>query len=398
MNQPLTTSVELPPLQEHPVYVDGMVYIDAGQWQKAYDSFRLLQEVYPDNPEVKNLFKEIQMRTTMAGYQPRPTSRHPQRRTMRWLFLGIGLLLFIGLAGYATYEFWIRPVLLHEWRVQQVTSLRNEADEALASGDYARAQSALEELQKILPDDPQVIDALDKAKQAQHLAALYGEGTALLAAGNWAEAIQVLTELQSLDAHYRDLPQLLQLANTSLSLDKQFQAAETAFNNGDWPTAIAHYEALRQADLTFKFEDIQARLFESQLKYGQSLVEQAGTDPASVEQALAHLQEALKLRPIDGAALDERRLTESYLTALNSAKRDEKIELLRAVCDVRPNYAGQAAAQLLYSLLVEQADSLLQAGDKEAAITTYQQAIQLPIEDTAEIQQKLAELITNDSP
>ena len=59
-----------------------------------------------------------------------------------------------------------------------------------------------------------------------------------MAAGSWDQAIQVLTELQSLDAEYRDLPELLQLARESQTLERQFQAAEAAFARADWAGAI----------------------------------------------------------------------------------------------------------------------------------------------------------------
>ncbi len=394
MDQTFTTTSELPPLQEHALYLAGMAQIDSHHWQNAVEMFQTLQDIYPDNAEVKNVLKEIQMRATMAQVQPRHKSKDARPRIIRRFGVGLATLIIIAIGAYVAYVAWIKPVILYEFRVRQVTRLRNEADEAMVVGDYARARQTLEQLQTILPEDPETIESLKRAEQAEKLAGLYGEAKALIAAGNWDKALEVLTNLQSIDPQYRDLPQLLPIVKESQALDRQFQAAEAAFEQGDWANAITQYEALHQADLTFKFDEIQARLFESQLQYGRAILETAGTEAEPITKALFHYSEALKLRPLDAEALNERRLAETYLAALNSEDQNETIKQLQKIYNEQPDYAGQTAAQLLYTGLMARAESLLEAGDKEAAITDYQQAAQLLVKDPSEAQQKLVELIS----
>ncbi|MEW5958149.1 MAG: tetratricopeptide repeat protein [Chloroflexota bacterium] len=394
MDQTFTTTSELPPLQKHALYLAGMAQIDSHHWQNAVESFQTLQNIYPDNAEVKAVLKEVQMRATMAQVQPRHKSKAARRRTVRWFGAGLVTVIIIAIGAYGTYVAWIKPVILYEFQVRQVTRLRNEADAAMMAGDYARARQTLAQLQTILPEDPETLESLGRAEQAEKLAGLYGEAQALIAAGNWDQALEALTNLQSLDTQYRDLPQLLQIVKESQALDRQFQAAEAAFERGEWADAISQYEALQRADLTFKFDEIQARLFESQLLYGRAVLETAGTETELVTEALSHYAEALKLRPIDAEALNERRLAETYLAALNSEDQDETIKQLQKIYSEQPDYAGQASAQLLYTGLMARAESSLAAGNKEAAITDYQQAAQLLVEDPAEAQQKLAELIS----
>jgi Flp pilus assembly protein TadD len=374
-----------------------MAYIDAGQWQQAFEAFQLLQGIYPNNPEVKDVLNEMQIRATMVDVRPRARD-NKGRRITRWLLVSALLIIIISVAAYVIYEMWVSPVLIYEFRLRQVTSLRSEADEAMAAGDYARAREALEQLQTIVPEDPETIAALRRAEQAEKLSGLYGEAKSLIAAGNWDQAIEVLTELQSLDAQYRDLPQLMQMVQESQALDRQYQSAEAAFTRGDWSIAINQYEALHQANVTFKFDEVQSRLFESHLQYGLELVETAGTDPDQVTEALSHFSEALKLRPTDTETLNERRLAETYLAALDSGEPDETVELLQTIYDERPDYAGQEAVHLLYKTLTERAVASLEAGDRAAAITDYQNAAQLSVEDPSEAQQKLAELMSTASP
>ncbi len=392
MEYPMT-SPELPPLQEHPMYIEGLAQISTGQWQKAIESFRLLQSIYPDEGEVKELLDEAHMRATFTQFHPTQRSLDHKRTSIRPIVVSIVLAIIVIIAGYVTYELWINPVVIQELRLRQITSLRNQADEAIAGGDYALARQTLEQLQAILPEDPETIEMLHRVEQVEKLSQLYDRAKAFMAANSWDQAVEILTELQSLDAQYRDLPQMLQTARESQALDQQFRAAEEAFARGDWPAAIAQYEALQQANLTFRFDEIQARLFESHLKYGQNLLAEDGENiPNQVAEALAHFSEALQLRPIDPEALNQRRLAESYLVALNSTDQDEVIDLLQTIYKQQPDYAGQKVAQLLYTTLLKRAASLLTAGNKAAAMADYQVAAQLQVDDPSEAQQKLTEL------
>ncbi len=398
MDFDLTPKAELPPLREHPLYAQGMAQSDAGQWQQAFKSFQLLQSIYPDATEAQELLKAVNMRAAVAGVQPRHTSRVTRHLSARRLLLGALMAIAITIVAYVSYEVWISPAVAQEFRLRRITTLRDEADEAIVSGDYTRARQSLQELQAILPEDPQANEALERVEQVERMSALYEEAKVLMEARSWDQAIQALSELQSLDPGYRDLPQLLQLAQESLTLDRQFQAAEEAYARDDWVGAIAQYEALHQAQLAFRFEEIQARLFQSHLKYGQTLLEEAGTDPDQVSKAISQFSEALKLRPLDAAALDERHLAETYLAVLDSADPDQVIDQLLMIYATQPDYAGTAAAQLLYTNLLKRADSFLGAGDEAAAAADYQVAAQLAVEDPSEAQERLADLASEAAP
>ncbi len=391
-------SPELPPLHEHPVYSQGMDEIATGRWQQAFQSLQMLKDIYPDDTEVKELLEQVQMRAALAQFQPRQSSRTMKRPNTRLVMAGLLGVVIIALAAYVVYTVWINPVIVQELRLRQITNLRNEADEALVAGDYARARQSLEKLQAVLPEDSQTTDALDMIEQVERSSVLYNQAKDLMAAGNWDQAIATLAELQSLDAEYRDLPQLLQTAQESQAMDRQFQAADEAYNGEDWANAIARYEALREASLTFRFEEIQARLFESHLGYGEAILEEAGTDVEQISEAISHFSEALKIRPVDAKTLDERHLAESYLAALNSEDQDEVINLLQTVYNERPDYAGNQVAQLLYSAFIDRAESLLDSGDEAAAIADYQVAAQLLVDDVSEAQEMLTELAADAAP
>jgi tetratricopeptide (TPR) repeat protein len=398
-NSPAT--IERPPLREHPLYTEGMTQISAGHWQEAFKSFQMLQALYPGETEVKELFDETQMRAALAQFQPKHTSRVTKRPNIRaWVTVTL-IAAVLAVVAYVAYGLWIGPVVMRELRLYQIASLRSEADKTIAAGSYTQAREVLQKLQAILPGDPQTLELLHRVEQMEKSANLYQEAKALMAADKWDQAIDTLAQLQSMDPHYRDLPQLLQSAQASREMDGKFRIAEEAFVRGDWATAIAGYEALRQGDLTFKFDAVQSRLFESYLKNGQSLVEQAGTDRQLVAQAISQFSEALKLRPLDSETLKERHLAEIFLAALNAADRSEygeTINLLQEIYGERPDYARNEAAELLYLTLLLRADSFLKAGKKEPALADYKVAATLPVEDRSVAQEKLIKLTSETTP
>jgi len=393
--------LERPPLREHPLYAEGITHISAGHWQEAFKSFQLLQAVYPDETEVKELFDDTQMRAALVQFQPRHTSRVTKRPNIRARVTVTLVAAVLAVVAYLVYGLWVAPIVIREWRLYQIAGLRNEVDKAIAAGDYTQAHEVLQKLQAILPEDPQTLEMLHRVERMEKSANLYQEAKALMAADKWDQAIDVLAQLQAMDPHYRDLPQLLQSAQASREMDMEFRVAEQAFARGDWATAIADYEALRQGDLTFKFDDVQSRLFESYLKYGQSLVGQGGTDRQLVAQAISQFSEALRLRPVDSEALKERHLAEIYLAALDSADRrehSEAIDLLQEIYSQRPDYAGKEAAELLYRTLLERADSFLNAGNKQSALADYRTAATLPVEDRSVAQENLIKLTSETTP
>lgn len=390
MNYETLSQPEIPPLLEHPMYRDGMAAVNAGRWPEAVAALELLLNIYPDTHDLAKLLEEARMRATMARFQPK---HRPKRIPRRFLAGGLLVLVVLLLAGFGLYKLWLQPILLQELAVRQVTRLRTTADEAIARGDYRLARQSLEQLQLILPEDPETASALQRTERLEKLTGLYDEASRQMAAGNWNEAITALTELESLDAEYRDLPQLLAQARQAQNLNKQFEAAEAALSSGDYMAAIAGYQALQEADFSFRYEDIQAGIFEGHLRYGQQLLAEAGSNPEPVSEALAHFDQALKLQPANAEALAERRLAESYLRALTSKNRDEIIDQLQIVVQQDENYAGKTAVQLLYNRLSERAASLLAAGDRDAAIADYQLAARLGVADATAAQEKLAELV-----
>ena len=378
---------------DHPSYNEGMDYLDKGQWQKAVGAIETLRELYPENDDVRDLLADINMRATVAQAQSRKKSKGSTKRLVRGIGVGVLVLIVISIIGLAVYKLWIEPTFLHEYRIQQLTALRQNADEAIIAGRYSEARQTLEEMRTIVPEDADIDETLQRVEQLEKITDLYNTAQEYMAGEAWDKAIEALTELQSLDAQYRAQPELLATAQEDQTLAQQFQTAEADFANGDWMSALDTYKQLHETSLTFKFDTIQNRLFESHFNYAQELMATAHTDSDQVTAALEHFAEALTVRPFDEGALNERRLAESYASALNTDDHNQAIDLLQTIYAERPDYAGYNAAELLYTALLTRADAQLAAGEANIALDDYENAADLPVADPSEAQEKSAELI-----
>lgn len=392
MTYNVTTSPHPQSPFEHPTYSEGMNYVGKGQWQKAIAAIEALQALYPDNADIRELLTDINMRATVAQAQPRKKAKGAARRTARIVMIGLVGLIVLSVVGWVAYKWWFEPTFLHEYRVRQLTELRQAADEAIIAGRYTEARQTLAEMRTILPEDADIDESLQRVEQLEQMTGLYHTAQEQLTDQEWDKAIATLTELQRMDAQYRDLPELLATAQQAQALEGQFQAAEADFAAGEWARAITTYDQLHQTSLTFRFEAIQTRLFEAHFNLAQELIATANSDAAQVTAALGHFSEALTIRPVDEAALDERRLAEIYFAALSGNDRDQAIEFLKSIQAERPDYAGYAAAELLYTYLIARADDQLVAGQPQIAQDDYQAAVRLPVADSSEAQEKLAEL------
>lgn len=389
---------DLHPLREHPLYRSGMAQANAGKWHLALQTFQSLQTLYPGDTELQQLLQEARMRGTLSQLQPKRSKRRRQiSGPKRW---ALGLLIIVGVAvvGYLAYVLWLYPVLFQEYRLQQITQLRQGADELIAGGNYSQARQSLEELHQYLPNDPETVEMLHKVEQLEQAAQLYNQAQTLLQTESWDQAIETLTALQALDNQYRDSQELLRQAREFKQLDTQFQTAEQSLADGNLETAIFQFEAIHQANLSFKYDRVQKRLFDSHLAYGYQLLAESAANPEQISQALSQIELALRINPVDAEALNQRRLAENYLNALTSNVLDDRIDLLQALYNERSDSIEQDIARLLYAALLERADTSLENGNSDVAVEDVERAAKLPVEDPSAAQEKLSNLLAGNEP
>jgi len=215
----------------------------------------------------------------------------------------------------------------------------------LSRGEYEIALAEFEYVLQIAPGYPGVVEAIAQAKsalqgapsptsqvQGQAAAAAFVAGKAAYDAGRWEDAIAALRQVQSLDPDY------------------QLEAVQDML-----------YMAYRNAGLALLTGD-------------------------QLERAVAYLEQAAAIRPLDGGAEAQRQHAASYLTAQRywGVDWNRAIELLQGLYSQAPDYRDVAAR--LLEARITYGDLLARQTDWCPAEAQYAAAVRLHY--SAEVERK----------
>jgi tetratricopeptide (TPR) repeat protein len=158
--------------------------------------------------------------------------------------------------------------------------------------------------------------------------------------------------------------------------DLLFKEAVAHFENEEWEEAIAKLIQVRQLDGTYKAEEVVDMLFQSHFRYGLELDEQG-----VLEDAIAHYDAALHLRPRIQEIEDQRRWTDLYSRALGVWQIDWErvITNLTSIFIQNPDYKDTATR--LYTACITQAQVMVDQQRWCNAAELYEQAIEIDGEE-----------------
>jgi hypothetical protein len=221
---------------------------------------------------------------------------------------------------------------------QKVADLRMRARDAVAQADWAQALALLEQVEAVLPDDPEVAEMLQAVKRDQHLADLRGRGQERLEIHDWAGAIVLLEEASRLAPDDADLAASLSRAQRNQGLDDLKAQARRLAAEQDWQGVLVLLKQARE----LAPEDAEMQRLAAQATREQRIIElhvraRAAYSARQWQQALPLLEELRALTPDDTAARD----------MLAAATREEacqrQLGALVAHADTTAARAGDAA-------------------------------------------------------
>lgn len=376
------------------LYEQGMAHYQRRQWQAALDQFKLLKASQPNWPGLDALIDEVSWFLRLAedaqperGAAPadiaaEETPARSGRRSLSWL--AAALLTAAALALVALWQGWIPGLSLG--RNLEHEALYNRGQSSLAVGDYQGARAAFSELARLAPGRfaAAAQEGLERAARLEKLTLAYQAGATAIAAQDWETAEAQLQEALAIDPTYADASELLANARQQRQVSQLFTAGVAAYDLGQAAEAILQLERLADLDPAYQRDVVQGLLFVLYMNDGQALLTSAAPGPSAdvIRQAIGRFGKALALRPRNVQAAEESQLASQFLAAreaLDRADLRQAERLLRALVQARPDYAGGQAVNLLYELLVRQAEEERAAGNLEAARTAYEQALALPL-------------------
>jgi tetratricopeptide (TPR) repeat protein len=382
---------------DHPLYQEVEAFINQGNWQAAQVPLTELLSLYPHDPYLREIAASLHARSRLleSAHEPRPARRPILARSMRFVIPAVIIVALLGLAAVVllALQLWILPQTTEQRQIARISQIRQEAQVALASGDYDRAILAYNEILGLLPDDPEAKDGLEQASQLGTIASLYSEAIAQMEAHHWESALSLLQQIQAQQPDYRDVGERIVFVQKEQDLSARFSQAEAAFERSDYELAVQAYEALQSSDYGFQRETVQDHLFLSYLQLGLAEEAAAGSNLSQLQTALDKFEKALALRPDDAQAKGETQLLRLYLASLDEFKSgnwSQAVASLTPVYEARPDFAAGAAAQRLYEAKVALGDELLAEGDAGQARLVYVEARLIKGADTTGLDQKIA--------
>ena len=383
---------------DHPLYHEIDTFIEQGDWQAALEPLTQLLALYPNDGYLQEVAASVRARSALLG-DASERSIAPAANSFLTLglkFLIPSLLVIVGLCAVAglflAVRSWVLPQAASQQQEVQISQLRDEAQNALASGDYDRAVVAYNKLLQTLPDDPQALSGLEQASQLRTIISLYSEAIAAMEAHHWENALALFQQIEAEQPGYRDVSKRIEFVQEQQTLVDRFNEAEAAFDQGNYELAIQHYETLQSGNSSFQSDIVQNHLFLSYLQAALAEENAAGNNPRQLQSALEKFEKALALRPDDSQAKGESQLIKSYLAGLdafNDRSWSQVITDLTPVYETRPDFADGAVSQYLYKAYVAWGDDLLTDEQSEEAMAKYEEARSIKGADTSGLAQKV---------
>ncbi len=144
-------------------------------------------------------------------------------------------------------------------------------------------------------------------QEGNYLLALAEFEKAVQLAPDYAEAQEQLASLQAL-IEDQAMPTSVALGEAVITLHGE---ARALYADGQWEEVIRKLEQLRRLDSSYQRAEVEEMLFGAYYQKAMSLMESG-----ELEEALAHLDAALRIRPDDRGTLEQRQLLSLYLTGL----------------------------------------------------------------------------------
>lgn len=375
-------------------YAEVFRFMQQAQWDRAVPMLRALQAQHPTVTQITELLQEATFRAELEtqwadkvkGRQGMTLPIRISKSTLAVLVLGIVLV-----SGWLYYK--------HGQQTKAVVAQQNaalqQAQDALAAGQYREAVAYFEQLLAANPADSVARQGQQDALHQLQIATDYQLALDQIAAGNTQQALLLLTNLQQAAPGYRDVDKRLDDLKSTMGAPQLFTDAEAAFTHGLWVTAITNYEHLRRIDSVYKADMATSHLATAYFRAGQQIVAVRPIDSSVIQQAQVYFQKATELQAKDPELKDESQWLDTYLAGerlLSQQRYEAAIQTLYPLYQARPTYLGGQLRDLLNDAYVTIAEQFVADQDLANALLVYQRAIQLGLDHDNLLAQRVAAL------
>ena len=271
---------------------------------------------------------------------------HRPLRTWLWTLVAALVVVFIGiyvlvLGGKAIYDG------LRDRALENQAIAREHYSLGLEYLEQAEYELAVAEFELALTHDSGLVDARTNLRKAKDLA---------------------LAQVTPTSETRQDAVRAL------------YNQAVADYQDGKLPEAVAALEELRGLDAEYQVENVQTMLVNAHQQLGLNAVTEDRLDDA-----IAHFEAVLALKPDDEAAQDQLNLANLYIAALNYWERDwpATIQALKGLLALAPDYKDVRVR--LRDAYIFRAEDLGNEGDWCQAAEQFAAAVEImPVESTVD--------------
>lgn len=375
-----------PDFRRDGLFPEVLEHMQNGNWQQVLFLLRVLQAQYPKSKELEFIVQDALLKASVEEawnekIKGRRYSFTPSRLFMRVAPVVVLAVLIIGsVIYYGTNQ------RVNALAVARQTQLE-QAQTAIVDGDFTTAINILESLLESYPGDPTIQNILTETQNQQDLVNAYDLGIKAMEAGNNAVALEYFLAIESKKPRYKDVKQLIEKLQSTVSAAEIFTAAETAYQEKRWAEAIMHFENLRIVDGSYEAETTKMHLSDAYLQAGIQNVTVRPEQGADIQLAQDYFRKVLRLSPGNDVAKVENELVTSYANgaqALTTQDSIQGVNLLKSVYQKRSQYLGGYLAEQLYQGYLRLGEQAQADGDYAKALEWYSFATVLQVQDVSE--------------
>ena len=303
--------------RQSPDYAEVQDHLQRAEWSDAAALLTTLLQDYPDEAELHALLDETQLRLeTEQVHQFKPRRIIiPNRRVLVLMGL-IGVLGALALVALGLYRNVITPAMLREQSDAMQTAIANDAQQALAVGDYERALAIWNQLAGLNPKHPKLAEGRTQAQQAKALAEAYDLAQTQLAAGALSDAQGTLEGIRHTSPNYRDVPALLDKIEKMQRYTGLVNQAVVALDAHNWEEVVARLEEASAPGCPRERASLDADLFDAYLNLASQVIDGSAGRPADMQRGMELYNKALAIKPQQPQAATQRGYAKAYLAGL----------------------------------------------------------------------------------
>jgi serine/threonine protein kinase len=348
-------------------YNEGLAHFEAERWEEAIAAFQEVQRLSPNYERVEQLLAEAE-RLSHPTLLQKVGQTLARNTWWRWGLAAVSIVaIFIIFFTFNTRNEATGDddIIIKE----QLKATYEQAQLAIEDGDIGQAVVLLEQ---ILAQDPDYADAANLRREL----------------------------LISLTPTLTPLPTITPTPTPTADLAiAMLDEAQKAIELEQWTEVIDILQKIRSAQPEFEKAQVNSLLCDAYISRGLETLnrirQQREREREIISTALADFEAGVAKCPKRMDLQDQAKRAAVYLEALNTSKKsyDTLIEILTPIVAAEPNYADGNAKQLLYTAYLDRGDARREASEIVGALSDYEAALALKVDDPSEVQTHRAELL-----